>query len=171
MLVGYGFRRIMFFNYHGGNNVVQEKVVYRINQTTPATAVAIGYGGPIQKDEGQEFFDWHAGVDETSMILYLEPGRARMERAEKPVLRFTPKMEELRKLAEANPDLLTPWSALFGTPGETGKGGASRELSSNGVWCLSDPRTATAEIGEKVVRRMVDQASKFIEAWKLAKTK
>ncbi len=169
MLVKYGFRRIMFFNYHGGNNVVQEKVVYRINQTTPATAVAIGYGGPIQKDENQEFFDWHAGVEETSMMLYLEPRLVRMERAEKPILRFTPKMDELRELAKANPDLLTAWSALLGTPAETGKGGASAELSSNGVWCLSDPRTAKAETGEKIVRRMVDQAVKFIGAWKLAK--
>jgi creatinine amidohydrolase len=169
MLVKYGFRRIMFFNYHGGNNVVQEKVVYRINQTTPATAVAIGYGGPIQKDENQEFFDWHAGVEETSMILYLAPGLARMERAEKPVIRFTPRMEELRELAKANPDLIAAWSALLGTPAETMKGGASADLSSNGVWCLSDPRTATAETGGKIVRRMVGQAVKFIEAWKLAK--
>ena len=143
MLVKYGFRRIMFFNYHGGNNVVQEKVVYRINQTTEATAIAIGYGGPIQKDEDQEFFDWHAGVEETSMILYLEPWLARMERAEKPVIRFTPQMEELRELAKKNPELMVVWESLFGVPAETKKGGASHELSSNGVWCLSDPKTAT----------------------------
>lgn len=169
MLVKYGFRRIMFFNYHGGNNVVQEKIVYRINQTTPATAVAVGYGGPLQKDENQAFFDWHAGVEETSMMLYLEPRLVRMERAEKPVIRFTPKMEELRALAKSHPDLLVAWSALFATPAETKKGGASAELSGNGVWCLDDPRSAKAEIGETIVRRMVDQAVRFIEAWKLAK--
>lgn len=171
MLVKYGFRRIMLFNYHGGNNAVQDKVAYRINQTTPATAVAIGYGGPIQKDESQEFFDWHAGVEETSMILFLAPGLARMERAEKPVIRFTPKMEELWELSKASPDLEVAVSALLGTPEETMKGGASADLSSNGVWCLSDPRTATAELGGKIVRRMVDRASAFIEAWKKAKRK
>jgi creatinine amidohydrolase/Fe(II)-dependent formamide hydrolase-like protein len=169
MLVKYGFRRLMLFNYHGGNNAVQEKVIYRLNQTTPATAVAIGYGGPIQKSEEQEFFDWHAGVEETSMILFLEPSLARMERAEKPVIRFTPQMEELLGLAKKTPELMVAWNSLLGTPADTGKGGSSRELTSNGVWCLSDPKTARPEIGEKIIRGMVDQAVKFIEAWKQAK--
>jgi creatinine amidohydrolase/Fe(II)-dependent formamide hydrolase-like protein len=169
MLVKYGFRRIMLFNYHGGNNVVQNKVVYRINQTTEATAVAIGYGGPILKLEDQEFFDWHAGLEETSMILYFEPALARMERAEKPVIRFTPQMTRLRELAKTNPELLVAWESLFGTPVETKKGGSSAELSSNGVWCLSDPKAARPELGEKIVRGMVDQAVKFIEAWKAVK--
>jgi creatinine amidohydrolase len=169
MLVKYGFRRIMLFNYHGGNNVVQENVVYRINQTTEATAVAIGYGGPILKLKDQEFFDWHAGLEETSLILYFEPSLARMERAEKPVIRFTPQMEKLRELGQKSPELLVVWQSLFGTPAETKKGGSSYELSSNGVWCLSDPKTARPELGQKIVGGMVDQAVKFIEAWKTAK--
>ena len=169
MLVKYGFRRVMFFNYHGGNNAAQDSVIYRINQGTEATAIAIGYGGPIQKSEEQEFFDWHAGVEETSMILYFEPRLARMERAEKPVIHFTPQMEELLELAKKNPELMNVWTSLFATPTETRKGGASHELSSNGVWCLSDPKAAKPETGEKIIHGMVDQAVKFIEAWKQAK--
>jgi len=170
MLVKYGFRRIMFFNYHGGNNVVQEKAIYRINQTTEATAMAIGYGGPIQKsEEDAESFDWHAGVEETSLILYLEPQLARMERAEKPVIHFTPQMEELRELAKKDPELMNVWNSLFGVPAETKKGGASREISSNGIWSLKDPKMAKPEIGEKAVKEMVERAVKFIEAWKQAK--
>jgi creatinine amidohydrolase len=170
MLVKYGFRRIMFFNYHGGNNVVQEKAIYRINQTTEATAMAIGYGGPIQKsEEDAESFDWHAGVEETSLILYLEPQLARMERAEKPVIHFTPQMEELRELAKKDPELMNVWNSLFGVPAETKKGGASREISSNGIWSLKDPKMAKPEMGEKAVKEMVERAVKFIEAWKQAK--
>ena len=168
MLIKYGFRRIMLFNYHGGNNAVQQNVVYRVNQTTEATAVAIGYGGPVLKLEDQEFFDWHAGLEETSMILYFEPRLARMERAEKPVIRFTPQMEKLRTLGRTSPGLLAVWESLFGTPAETKKGGSSAELSSTGVWCLSDPKASRPELGGMIVEGMVDQAVQFIEAWKAA---
>jgi len=169
-LIKYGFHRIMFFNYHGGNNVIQENIIYRINQTTEATAIAVGYGGPIQKsEEDAESFDWHAGVEETSLILYLEPQLARMERAEKPVIHFTPQMEELRELAKKDPELMNVWNSLFGVPAETKKGGASHEISSNGVWSLKDPKMAKPEIGEKAVKGMVERAVKFIEAWKQAR--
>ncbi len=44
-LIRHGFRKFLFFNYHGGNNIVQTKVMHRINHSTPATALAIGIGG------------------------------------------------------------------------------------------------------------------------------
>ncbi len=171
ILMKYGFRRFMFFNYHGGNNIVQSKVIHRINHKTEAIAIAIGHGGPIQEsgEEEEEFFDWHAGVNETSIMLYLKPELVKMERAEKPDIRFTPQMQDLMKLAKKNPDLMNVWSSLLGVPSETKKGGASHELSSNGVWSLSDPKKATKEIGEETVNRMVEQAVKFIEAWKQTK--
>jgi len=168
-LIGYGFRRFMFFNSHGGNNIVQAKIIHRVNQTTQAMAVAIGYGSSLQKMDEGEFFDWHAGKSETSTMLYLMPHMVRMERAEKPVITFTPQMEELKQLAEEHPELLEVWDPLFGVPSETEKGGASHELSSNGIWSFSDPKTANSEIGQRHVEKLTENAVRFIEAWKLAK--
>ncbi|NOR22706.1 MAG: hypothetical protein GQ476_08495 [Candidatus Aminicenantes bacterium] len=171
ILMKYGFRRFMFFNYHGGNNIVQQKIIHRINHKTESIATSIGHGSPIQEsgEEEEEFFDWHAGVNETSIMLYLKPELVKMERAEKPDIRFTPQMQDLMKLAKKNPDLMNVLDSLFGVPSETKKGGASHELSSNGVWSFSDPKKATKEIGEKTVSRMVERAVKFIEAWKKTK--
>ena len=171
MLMRYGFRRFMFFNYHGGNNIVQQGIIYRINHTTEAIATSIGHGSPIQEsgEEEEEFFDWHAGVNETSIMLYLKPELVKMEKAEKPDIRFTPRMQELKELAGKNPDLMIVWNSLFGVPVATKKGGASHELSSNGVSSLREPTKVTKEHGENTVSRMVERAVKFIEVWKQAK--
>jgi len=111
----------------------------------------------------------HAGIGETSLMLYLEPELVKMERAEKPKMIYTEKMAELFMLTQQYPDLLIVLSSLQGVPVETKKGGASHELSSNGIWSLSDPKKATKERGEKQVEGMVSYAVKFIEAWRQAK--
>jgi creatinine amidohydrolase len=171
VLIKHGFRRFMFLNYHGGNNITHDSVIRRINHTTIGIAVGIGIGDSIQKPEDEEFFDWHAGKGETSIMLYLKPESVRMDRAEKPVITFTPKVKELQELAKKQPELNNVLGKLLVVPAETGKGGASHEVSSNGVWSFNDPRTASAEIGEKSVKKMVDTAVSFIEAWKKAKEK
>ncbi|OGD19723.1 MAG: hypothetical protein A2Y69_06805 [Candidatus Aminicenantes bacterium RBG_13_59_9] len=170
MLMKYGFKRFLFFNYHGGNNIVQSNIVHRINHATAATAIAIGHGSALQKeaDADEDFFDWHAGKSETSIMLYLRPDLVRMDRAEKPDIRFTARMKKLREAAKTNPDLEEAWSSLFGVPLETKKGGASHELSTNGVWSLNSPKEATAEIGQKTVEAMVEKAVRFINAWREA---
>jgi len=172
MLMRYGFRRFMFFNYHGGNNIVQSKVIHRINHTTEAIAVAIGHGSPIQKgryQEKNEVGDEHAGIGETSLMLYLKPELVRMERAEKPKAIYSKKLQALWMLSQQNPDLLMVFNSFRGTPVETKKGGASHELYNNGIWSFSDPKKATKERGEKQVKGMADYAVKFIEAWKKLK--
>ena len=59
--------------------------------------------------------------------------------------------------------------SMLGVPAKTKKGGASHELSSNGVWSFSDPKSATKEMGQQKVEKMVDTAVMFIEAWKQVK--
>ena len=112
--------------------------------------------------------DWHAGVSETSLMLHLRPDLVDLEKAEKSVMNFTPEMIALKKAAEQNPELLPVWNSLFGVPVETKKGGASHELTSNGVWSDLDPKNATAEIGEQITEKMVEKAVRLIEAWRSA---
>jgi creatinine amidohydrolase len=168
MLMKYGFKRFLLFNEHGGNNIVQTNLVHRINHTTEAIAIAIGVGHSIWSDDEGEFFDWHAGKAETSVNLYLNPELVRMDRAKKPEIHFTPHMEKLKSLSEESPELVSVWDGLFGVPVETNKGGASHELSSNGIWSFSDPKEATREMGQDYVNKQVERAVAFIEAWKQA---
>ena len=171
MLIRYGFRRFMFFNYHGGNRIAESKAIQRINHTTEAVAVLIGAGAPFQRFEERiegVFYDQHAGIYETSIMLYLKPELVKMERAEKPKLNFTRRMGRLYTLSQKYPELMAVLSSLQGVPVETKKGGASHEISSNGIWSSGDPKRATRERGERIVNRMVDGAVKFIDAWKNA---
>lgn len=173
MLTRYGFRRILFWNAHGGNRVVEAKVIHRINHHTPAIAVAIGIGSSFQRDlpESEDWFDQHGGVDETSMMLFFHPELVQMERAEKPRIRFTPEMREYLMRGRENPDLMEIFWSLLATPEKTGKGGASHQISSNGIWPFSDPKDATREHGEQIAKKMVANAVAFIEAWKKVKPK
>ncbi len=171
ILIKYGFSKIMFFNSHGGNKVVENKVIHRINHTTEAIAVSIGIGSPIQKGGGEDdvFFDNHAGLSETSWMLYVRPDLVNMERAKKAEITFTPRQQALLEAGRNNPDLMMVWNTLLGVPVETKKGGASHEISSNGIWSFEDPALATRERGERAAESMADYAVKFIEAWKQIK--
>jgi len=171
ILIKYGFSKIMFFNSHGGNRVVENKVIHRINHNTEALAVSIGIGSPIQKGGGEDdvFFDNHAGLSETSWMLYVRPDLVNMERAKKAEITFTPRQKALLEAGRKNSDLMMVWSTLLGVPVETKKGGASHELSSNGIWSFEDPALATKERGERAAESMADYAVNFIEAWKKVK--
>jgi creatinine amidohydrolase/Fe(II)-dependent formamide hydrolase-like protein len=151
---------------------VESKVIHRINHTTEAVAVAIGAGASFQR--GQEriegvMYDTHAGIGETSIMLFLKPELVKLERAEKPKMSFSRLVGELYMRSRKNPELMPVLSALQAVPEETGKGGASHEISSNGIWSTGDPKESTRERGEKTVTKMVENAVKFIEAWKQVK--
>lgn len=168
MLMKYGFRRFMLYNFHGGNNTIQDRIIDRINQDTEAVAVAIGVGSPLFKPGTGDAYDMHAGKSETSLMLHFKPELVRLDRLEQPEMRFSPRVEALRKLSEEYPELSLVWGNLLGVPAETGKGGASHELSSNGIWSFSDVKSASAEMGREITERLTDAAVNFINAWKMA---
>ncbi|MFC2163364.1 creatininase family protein [Acidobacteriota bacterium] len=171
LLMKYGFRKFMFFNYHGGNRIVESKVIHRINHTTEAVAVAIGYGASFQKAEPIQGADYdaHAGIGETSLMLYFRPDLVKLERAKRPKITYTPQAKELIKLSQEHPELGDVLKALQFVPEETKKDGASHQISSNGIFSSESPKGATKEQGEKQAFRMADRAVKFIEAWKKTK--
>jgi creatinine amidohydrolase len=166
MLIKHGFRRIMFLNGHGGNTIVQSKVIHRINHNTEAIALALGDYARGDEEPPQDWFDQHAGIGETSIMLFLEPELVHMDRAEKPKIRFTPQMQKYLMQGRKNPELMRIFWSMLATPEETGKGGASHQLSSNGVWSFSDPKKATQDAGEQQIIKRVESASKFIQTWK-----
>jgi creatinine amidohydrolase len=166
-LIKHGFRRFMFYNAHGGNNIVQEKLIHRVNSNTVAYATSIGVGSPLWPTDGKDYFDWHAGRFETSLDLCLFPDLVQLDKAEKPVIRFTEELEEMKLLAEEYPELIRIWDGSMFLPAESGKGTAVHEISSNGVISFSDPRDASTEYGQPYVDSIVNSAAALIKAWKM----
>ncbi|MFC1661231.1 creatininase family protein [Gemmatimonadota bacterium] len=165
-LIHHGIRKIVLYNGHGGNRASVANVITRINNSTEATAVDLA---EIQIPAAQSpysapDFDWHAGVGETSGMLFLTPSLVQMSAAENPVLTFPPAAEEARRaMSGANLDLLL--SAYLFRPTETGKQAASHQISSNGVFTTGDVHTATAAQGKFRYDQLVDAAVQFIADW------
>ncbi len=168
-LINQGFKKIMIYNGHGGNTVSISHVVERINHNTPAIAVFLNdIKMPeiqIPELEGLKY-DWHAGVAETSEMLYLTHGLVDMEKAENPTMNIPEICKDISKRIKDNRDLALLESPHLFRPKETGKSSSSREVSSNGAMTSGDIREASAEIGNKLTKNIVNAAVKFINAWK-----
>jgi creatinine amidohydrolase len=169
-LIKHGFKKFLFFNAHGGNNIIQENLIHRIAQTTGVNAVSIGYGSTLWPTSGIDNYDWHAGKFETSLDLCLFPDLVQMDKAEKPTIRFPDETEKIRSLSADNSELkrIWEWSMIF-VPEKTGKGGSVHEMSSNGVMSFNDPKDASIAYGQQYVDEIIKNAVNLIEAWKLSK--
>lgn len=169
-LIKHGFKKFLFFNAHGGNNIIQENLIHRIAQTTGANAVSIGYGSTLWPTKGIDNFDWHAGKFETALDLCLFPELVQMDKAEKPTIRLTEETEKIRSLSADNSELKRIWEgSMVFVPEKTGKGGSVHEMSSNGVVSFNDPKDASVAYGQKYIDEIIQNAVALIEAWKLAK--
>lgn len=166
-LIRHGFRKILIYNGHGGNNTAVNSVLHRINHETAATAVSLNAIEP-QGDASDALpeIDWHAGVGETSWMLYVANSLVDMSKAEKPILTFPPAAQNALEKAKENPNLAAIAMASLFTPKKIGKKASTREMTDNGVVSSGDPNDARAELGRKGVQRFVDAAVKFILEWK-----
>jgi creatinine amidohydrolase/Fe(II)-dependent formamide hydrolase-like protein len=143
------------------------KILQKINQTTPAVAVQLnGMSEPPWQLIEPGALDGHAGVGETSSMIYLTPGLVDMTQAENPVLTTSPEVEALQQHLEDDPHLSRVLSALGGRPESTGKQTSTGDTTSNGVTTKRDLKSATAERGRRQAERFIESAVKFVETWK-----
>ncbi|WP_412057421.1 creatininase family protein [Bartonella sp. DGB2] len=81
-----GHRRLLLLNAHGGNSPLMTIAATQLRSQYPFLTVATSWTrfglpeGLISADE--KSFDIHGGFLETSLMLYLEPTKVQMERAE-----------------------------------------------------------------------------------------
>jgi creatinine amidohydrolase len=165
-LIHHGIRKIAIYNGHGGNGASVANVITRINNSTVATAVDLGQLElpAVESPYDAPAFDWHAGVGETSWMLYLTPQLVQMSAAENPVLTFPPDAQRVREtMTGGNLDMLL--SAYMFRPEPTGKQAASHQISSNGVFTTGDVNTASAAQGRFRFEHLVEAAALFINEW------
>jgi creatinine amidohydrolase/Fe(II)-dependent formamide hydrolase-like protein len=168
-MMRHGITKVIFYNGHGGNNVSVANVIQKINQETSATAVNLGsVGDPPWQILDRTVADGHAGIGETSSMLYLTPSLVQMSKAEQPTLTTSPTIEKLQQGAEAEPNLNLVISAMSGRPKSTGKKTSTQDTTSNGVTTSGDLKSASAEAGRQQAEKFIEAAVEFIEAWKKA---
>ncbi len=175
-LINQGFRRVLLYASHAGNQYIASYVADRLNQETPAVAVTLADGVAAMRDPpaGRQStsnqpvpFDRHGGVGETSGALYLFPTLVQMDKAERATLTVPPGLASLPPLVKTGDRAATlVFLAEALKPKATGKRTSTAEMSTTGVWSERDPREATAEQGRQATEAFVDAAVRFIERWK-----
>ncbi len=170
-LIRHGFRKILIFNGHGGNNVSVANIIQKINQTTRAAAFDLGRIEIARQEPLYPPIPWdvHAGVEETSMMLYLAGSLVDMSKAVNPKLSIPPDVAQMDALGKSDPAMAKLAGDMRFRPFETGKKTSTREMTDTGSVTTGDIRTATAERGRRELEGFVDAAAKFIEAWRSIK--
>ena len=170
-LIHHGVRKVAIYNGHGGNSVSVAAVIQRINQETSATAVnlekiSISFRrSPFPAVS----YDPHAGVDETSSMLFLAGTLVDMSKAANPVLTFPPAVLLARERILKNSGFRQVYDNTAFRPAATGKKSSSREMSSNGIFTDGDVKTASAARGQWKFELFVEAAAKFLEEWRTMK--
>jgi creatinine amidohydrolase len=162
-LAQHGFRRLVLSNGHGGNEATLGYLAYRITRETPAAAMLFGIAElrKIYLTAEIDNLDIHAGIGETSSMLYQQPALVRREAIERPAMRLEPWRERLLARVREDPSLLR--YATLGLP-------PVHECSSNGCITYGDPARASAERGKELFDAFVAALAAFVRTWEQATT-
>lgn len=162
-LAAHGFRRIVLANGHGGNEATLTYLAYRITRETAASAMVFGIAElrKIYLTANIDKLDIHAGIGETSSMLYQQPGLVRAERLERPRMTLDPWRERLLTQVRGDPALLR-YITLKLPPVD--------EISSNGCITYGDPADGTTARGKELFDAFVEAMVAFIRAWQSATT-
>jgi len=173
-LINHGFRRFMLLTSHAGNRNVSRYIVDRINQETPGIAVELNDAAapfiqPSKRPKVKQF-DRHAGVDETSVGLYLFPDLVDMSKAGGNEVTLPDHLQKaLPQVTEGDDTATAVFLAEALKPKDTGKHTSTREMTKTGVWSERNTREASAEIGREDSEAFVAASVQFIERWRALK--
>ncbi|MGE5601739.1 MAG: creatininase family protein [Nitrososphaerales archaeon] len=160
-LARHGIDRIILLSGHGGNDVTIKYAAEIMEREAPVEVVALGVGeiSAYFPPSSSLNLDIHAGLMETAAMLIYAPGEVRLERAERPTLRFAePAMQEwLERRAEDAVGFKVLKSRLP----------SIRAFSDNGVVTLLDPAGAPASVAERedVEERFAKDVAAFVGKW------
>jgi creatinine amidohydrolase len=165
-LAEHGVKRFVISNHHGGNSEIFKlsarlaKHHFNVMVATPS--------GPSNTELAKEvsnrqkrYWDVHSGPTETSGALYLFPELVEMWRLEdwKPTLKMDPKLFDFMDPEREDYEMVSQVRSACMSP-------INIDFTSTGVYGINDPRTASAEEGEKRFKERVKFFVNFIKTWK-----
>ena len=160
-LIAHGFRRILLANGHGGNEATLTYLAHRITRETGGTALVFGITElrKIYLTAEIDKLDIHAGIGETSSMLYQQPQLVRSDRIQQPQMTLDAWREALLKRVRDDPALLR--YITLGLP-------PVHLISSNGCITYGDPHKGSAARGKELFDAYVAAMVAFIRAWHTA---
>lgn len=157
----HGFNKIVLLSTHGGNDVACGFAAQKVNSELDFSAVFIGSEFFIKHVPPNlvETIDLHAGVDETSSMLVLNPQKVYLEKARKPKITLPPKLQMIVKELKKDPSLIR--LILADLP-------LLHEISDTGSLVLGNPADGKKVVEEKrkSIEETIDEIVSFVKRWK-----